>query len=135
MTTFLLDANVAIALLVPEHPHHRRAADWVAGVADLALCPIVEGAVVRLVLRMGSSIAEAQELVRLVHARPGLAWWPDDLSYVDADLTHVRGHKQATDGYLAALAQHRGGRLATMDEALAAARPDVVLLLPPVHRV
>jgi len=128
--TYLLDANVLVALVMPDHPHHDRAAGWAADMTDFALCPVVEGALVRLVLRMGSSVAEAQELLRLVRGRQGFAWWPDDLSYADADLAHVRGHRQATDGYLAALAHQHGGLLATLDEPLAQARPDVVLLLP-----
>ncbi len=44
MTTALLDANVLIALVVADHVHHDRAAEWLAA-SDLAIatCPITEG--------------------------------------------------------------------------------------------
>ena len=32
MTDYLLDANVAIALVVPEYEHHTRAAEWFGGI-------------------------------------------------------------------------------------------------------
>lgn len=56
--------------------------------------------------------------------------WPAYLSYADAPLGQVRGHRQVTDAYLAALAVHHGGLLATLDEGLAAERPEATLLLP-----
>jgi len=49
------------------------------------------------------------------------------LSYVDADLTQVIGHRQVTDAYLVSLVRHHGpdARLATLDEGLAKLYPDV----------
>lgn len=44
-------------------------------------------------------------------------------------MTGVVGHRQGTDAYLAALARHHGGKVATFDQALAALHPDVSLVV------
>jgi uncharacterized protein len=41
----------------------------------------------------------------------------------------IRGHRQVTDAYLAALARKHGAKLATFDQALALVHPDVAVLL------
>lgn len=56
--------------------------------------------------------------------------WLDDIPYAEVDLSHVVGHRQVTDAYLAQLARSRGGRVATVDRGFAAAAPDVVDLVP-----
>ena len=130
MTTYLLDANVLIALTVEEHEHHRRVAAWLAGVENVALCPIVEGALVRFLVRLGESVKVAAEVLRLLHASPRCDFWPDSMSYADADLSGVRGHRQVTDAYLVALvASRRDARLATLDEALAQVGPELTALI------
>lgn len=130
MTDHLLDANVLIALAVSEHEHHERATTWLESVDSFALCPVVEGALVRFVLRLGESASTAAALLEGFHQHPGSEFWSDDLSYVDADLKGVRGHRQVTDAYLAALASAHHGRLATFDQALADLRPSDVFLVP-----
>ncbi len=131
MTTFLLDANVLIALTSREHVHHERVTEWAVSVRLFALCPIVEGALVRFAVRMGVTVDEAQQSLRLVRERPGYQFWPDSLSYAEVRMDHVRGHRQVTDAYLASMAGSRpGALLATLDEALARALPDVTLLVP-----
>lgn len=125
MTTYLLDANVLIALTVQEHEHHERVADWTRAVAHVAVCPIVEGALVRFLVRIGESVSVASEVLRLLHADPRCEFWPDAVSYAHADLTAVQGHRQVTDAYLVALvASQADARLATLDRALAQLRPD-----------
>ena len=131
MTTYLLDANVLIALTVVEHEHHERATTWAAGIDRFALCPVVEGALVRFLVRIGESATVATQLLGALHAMRGCEFWPDGLSYVDADLRHVRGHRQVTDAYLVSLAAGRpGSRLATLDEGLRQERPELTLLVP-----
>lgn len=131
MTTYLLDANVLIAITVAEHEHHERASSWAAGVSRFAVCPIVEGALVRFLVRTGESVRTAQAIIAAVRALPSCAFWPDTISYADAGLEHVRGHRQVTDAYLASLARANGGLVATLDEALATAVPDAVELVRP----
>ena len=129
MTIYLLDANVLIALTVAEHEHHDRASGWAARIEGFALCPVVEGALIRFLVRIGESSTVATEVLRAVHALPGCDFWPDSLTYIDAGLGHVRGHRQVTDAYLASLAAANGGVLATLDEALAEDLPDKVVLV------
>ena len=127
--TYLLDANVLIALTVTDHEHHARAAAWAAQVDRIALTPIVEGSLVRFLVRVGEAAQTAAAILTQMQASPRCEFWPDAISYADADLGHVLGHRQVTDAYLAALARHHGGRLATFDRALAAALPDTAELI------
>lgn len=69
----------------------------------------------------------AQELLSHLYASPRCEFWADSLSYVDTGLSHVQGHRQVTDAYLAA---DRGARLATFDEALAATLSEQTFLIP-----
>ena len=134
MSIHLVDANVLIALLVPDHQHHSAAESWMDGLEDadlIASDPAVEGALTRYAVRIGHSAAQVQRTLRQVHEIARWRFWPDDLPYADSDLSTVRGHQQVTDSYLASLARHHGGRLVTFDRALAARLPDVVELLEP----
>ena len=126
----LLDANALIALTLTDHEHHQRAATWAAGVDRVALCPITEGALVRFMIRLGQNQATAMALLGELHANPRCAFWPDSISYREAPLDHVMGHRQVTDAYLAALATRNGGLLATFDEGLAQVLPRPVALIP-----
>lgn len=131
MTTYLLDANVLIALTVAEHEHHGRTSTWAAGIERFAVCPVVEGSLVRFLIRVGESATVAQDLLRAIHAMPRCEFWPDVPSYVSIDLRHVRGHRQVTDAYLVALAAGRTDAfLATLDEGLVQSRPDRTVLIP-----
>lgn len=127
--TYLLDANALIALVVTDHEHHAPAARWAAGVDGIAICPIVEGALVRFLVRAGESQATAVAILSALYRSPRCDFWEDSLSYEAVELGHVVGHRQVTDAYLAALAGSRGGRLATFDRSLAGARPDETELI------
>jgi toxin-antitoxin system PIN domain toxin len=128
MTT-LLDANLLIALAFAEHMHHERAEFWFSQLDDThATCPITQGALVRHAMRLGDSAPLALRFVRAITALPRHEFWEDDVGFHQIDLRGVVGHRQVTDAYLAGLARHRGGRLATLDRGLAALHPDVTLL-------
>lgn len=125
--TFLLDANLLIALSISEHEFHNPASNWASG-KKLVVCPIVEGALVRTLIRLGESAAIAVELLAANANRYG--WIADDISYRSVSFKSVMGHREVTDAYLAALAQQHKMRLATFNEPLAAKYPDTVTLVP-----
>jgi toxin-antitoxin system PIN domain toxin len=128
-STYLLDANTLIALVISDHEHHDRAAQWAAGVEEIALCPIVEGALFRFLVRVGESHSTAKAALSALYGSQRCAFWPDAISYTAAELGHVIGCRQVTDAYLAALAASRGGRLATFDQALAEVLPNETELI------
>ena len=127
---YLLDANVLIALTVEEHEHHERSITWAATAERFAVCPIVEGALVRFLLRLGESAATAADVVRRIRAMPSCEFWTDSISYADVDLDDVMGHRQVTDAYLVSLARIHSAALATLDGGLVSAVPDHTVLLP-----
>lgn len=129
MTTFLLDANVVIALTVAEHEHHEQATAWLTTVSRFALCPVVEGALIRFLLRIGESAKTAAAVLDGVHASERCEFWPDSVSYTDVDVSTIHGHRRVTDSYLAALARHNSGQLATFDHALATRHPESCVLV------
>ena len=113
--TSLLDANVLIALLVPDHVHHVRAlAEFETG-RPVATCPLTQGAFIRFVLREGGAARDAMASLGSLTSSSGHEFLPDDLAY-DA----VR---------LAGLARHHGVQLATLDRGLAAMHDDVAVLI------
>lgn len=130
--TFLLDANVLIALTQRDHVHHDAAHQWfgATGAEPFASCPVTQGSLVRHQLRRGASQSDARDTLAAAARHPRHEFWPDDVSYLDIRLDGVIGHRQVTDAYLAGLARHHSGRLATFDKGLAALHPDVVVAVP-----
>lgn len=128
--SYLLDANGVIALVIAEHEHHGRVAAWTKAVDRIALCPITEGALIRYLIRVGETVGTARQLLTALHQSPRVEFWPDSISYVDAAIQHVTGHRQVTDAYLASLATTQGARLATLDEALFRTLGELVELIP-----
>ena len=98
----LLDVNVVIALLDPDHAFHERAHVWWAAQAKSgwASCPFVEDEVVRIM----SNPAYSQ----------GARFTRGDLIAAE----RIRSSRQFTDLYLLALASQHAGRLATFDQAI-----------------
>lgn len=125
----LLDANVLIAVTVLEHEHHDAAAEWLGSDRVVALCPVVEGALARYLLRIGERRDAAQDVLDALYGSGRFVFQADDVSYATADMRHVVGHRQVTDAYLATLAVRSGLRLATFDQGLATVRPEIVDLI------
>ena len=127
----LLDGNLLVALVTPSHVHHKAAERWFAAETQpFATCPITQGTLIRMLMNLGqldaaSAFAVLEQLVK----HPQHRFWPDGLSYTDIASRGVMGHRQVTDTYLAALARHHGGRLATFDRGLAALHTDVSIAL------
>lgn len=129
MSTYLLDANVLISLMLVRHVHHGRVRAWMRGIDRFAICPIVEGALVRSLVRLGEHPQTAKEMLSTVRSIPRCEFWADSISYVEISVDHIQGHGQVTDAYLAALAASRGALLATLDQGLAATLPERVHLI------
>ncbi len=127
---YLLDGNVLVALVVREHVHHAVARAWFSQGGRFATCPTVQGTLLRLLVRQGTSNGEARDVLAVVTAHARHEQWLDELTYLEIDLSGVLGHRQVTDAYLAGLARARGGRVATLDRGFAAAAPDVTELVP-----
>lgn len=130
MSDYLLDANVLIAAVTREHEHHERVVQWLRGVERFAICPVVEGALVRFLIRLGESASNAQAVLRVLHDSARCERWYDSISYAEVDLSHVRDHRQVTDAYLAGLARTHDARLVTLDQGLARDLPQLVELVP-----
>lgn len=127
----LLDVNVIVALVVREHVHHDAADEWFAGLQDdFATCPIVEGGLVRFLLREGRSAQDAQQVLAGFALASNHEFWPDELPFDAVSLDGVMGHRQVTDAYLAGLARARDGSIATFDTGLASLHSDVASLIP-----
>ena len=132
--TWLLDANVLIALCTMDHVDHTRATNWYHAEKNrkFATCPITQGALIRFQLRFGREIkaSQAWRLIRAVSAVRNHEFWPDDLNFKDIPSKGILGHRQVTDAYLVALAVKHTGRVATMDEGLFALHPTESTLIP-----
>ena len=132
MTNYLLDANALIALTIAEHEDHDAAQLWFAGGDRVWICPIVEGALLRVLLRVGERGSDAATILAEIHRHQRVEFLAEDLSYREVPLAPLRGHRQVTDAYLVALAAARGMKLATFDQALSKRHPDSAHLIPSV---
>ncbi len=125
----LLDVNVWVALFDDAHQFSTRANAFIeTRGTKIATCPLVENGVIRVMSlpsygrRGGLPIQAVRERLRQACSALDHEFWPDDISLRDdahVDFTRVQGHNQITDLYLLALAVHRGGCLASFDQAIA----------------
>ncbi|MBV8545105.1 MAG: PIN domain-containing protein [Acidobacteria bacterium] len=128
MKTALLDLNILTALLWPAHEHHEAAHRWFATRRSRrwATCAITELGLIRLITNASFSrdaLAPSDALVLLASnlADEKHDFWSEDLSVaeaLDALPRKLQGHKQVTDAYLLALADHHHGVLATFDRGI-----------------
>lgn len=126
MTRHLLDINVLIALLDPDHAfHHRAHAWWAAEARPWASCPLTENGLLRIMASTGYSkttrfsIQDIASRLSLFASNTDHAFWPDSLTIRDGD--HFRhdsilSSKHLTDLYLLALSVENQGCLATFDQ-------------------
>jgi toxin-antitoxin system PIN domain toxin len=126
--TYLLDVNVLIALIDPNHRQHEIAHDWFVrdGLSAWATCPITENGALRILAHANypnspGNPAAVAPLLRTMRSLNGHVFWSDDISLLDTgkvDVTHLLSSAQTTDSYLLALAQAHGGQLATLDRRI-----------------
>jgi uncharacterized protein len=125
----LLDVNVWVALFDDAHLFSQRANAFVETRGlKIATCPLVENGVIRVLSlpsyarRGGLPIQTVREQLRKACDKLDHEFWPDEISLRDdrrVDFDRVQGHNQITDLYLLALAVHKGGCLASFDQAIA----------------
>lgn len=127
----LLDVNVLVALVSPNHVHHSAAHRWFSRVSGWATTPITETAFVRLISNpvvVGSDLTpqEVIALLRRLCEWPGHRFLRDESRLLDPliDLAALVGPRQVTDFHLVQLAKIAGATLATFDAKLIAALAD-----------
>jgi toxin-antitoxin system PIN domain toxin len=130
----LLDINVLIALAWPNHVHHETALRWFDRnrKSGWATCPLTQSGFVRVssnahLLTEARSPREAIVLLRRIVGLPDHVFWQDDISIAASDFIDekkLHGHRQITDAHLLAVALRHGGRIATLDHAIAHLVPD-----------
>ncbi len=125
----LLDVNVLVALIDPDHAFNNRAHGWLETdcAAGWSSCPLTENGVVRVLSNPGYSkkIRSSPEWVirslSLFARESDHVFWPDDLSLREPSVFEARrilGSRQVTDLYLLGLAVKNGGRLVTFEEGI-----------------
>lgn len=126
----LLDINVLIALMDPDHVFHDRAHQWWKGQSKIgwASCPLTENGVVRIMSNPGySKVSKFRpgELIKqldLFVSQSDHEFWPDDLSLRDKTAfsrDRIYSARVITDVYLLALAVKHRATLATFDQSIA----------------
>jgi toxin-antitoxin system PIN domain toxin len=132
MTAYLLDGNVLVALAMHNHVHRDRCVRWFQQIGPFATCPTTEGTLLRLhmVLAENSNPTAAWRTLETYRAHPRHVFWPDNFSFTEISPTRLTGHRQITDSWLVELARRKGGKLATLDQALAALWPETAVLIP-----
>ena len=126
--TYLLDVNVLVALIDPNHVAHDAAHHWfeTIGARAWATCPITENGVIRIVGNVKypstpGSPAEVARIVAQMRELPGHVFWADDISLLGderIDPSQLLTSAQVTDTYLLALAVAHEGKLATFDRRI-----------------
>ena len=124
--TYLLDANVLIAMGYTKHQFHKKVGAWITSVrseTDLAFatCAITELAFVRAGAQAGYFVDTAtakRALSRLTKNKViPFRFITDDVG-VELLPKWVKTPRQTTDGHLVSLAARHGVKLATLDRGI-----------------
>ena len=134
MTTFLLDANMLLALAWPNHPHHGAVHAWMGLRPNRlwATCAITQSAFVRLsnnprIVGITVFPHQAVDILARNTASEAHRFWADQppvASILGKFTDRLVGYRQVTDAYLLGLALHNSGVLASLDAGLAALAGD-----------
>jgi len=121
----LLDVNSLIGLLWSEHDFHAACVRWMESSrsAGWATCAITEAGLVRVLCNPAftanpPSVHGAIQLLKAAtESQPSHRFWKDELPLSQLALRWKPplGHKQVTDAYLLALADHHKGTVVTFD--------------------
>lgn len=129
MTATLLDVNVVLALIDPNHRFNGAAAKWLFADPARNWCtsPTIENSAIRIAMshhypneRTPEAVASALLALTNFGKHERL---PEEASLLDSRIDHrrLRSAKQVTDTYLALLAHTHGVQLATFDRRLSTA--------------
>ena len=126
MSIPLLDVNVLVAMLSPEHEHYDRAVRWFVAHRQgrWATCPLTQAGFLRVATQpaaMGRRMTEAWSVLKACCAELDHVFWPmqeQPLEMLSEIRDRIVGHQQLTDAILLDLAIRRGGRLATLDRRI-----------------
>jgi uncharacterized protein len=129
VTPYLLDVNILIAILDPEHVHNIRAQQWFEseGHRHWLTCPTTQNGVIRIMSGPAYSSVDAtparvMESLESLVSVGGHQFVPDAISMLDNAIIvrpHMLATKQVTDSYLLAIAVTNNAMLATLDQRLA----------------
>ena len=106
--TFLLDTNALLGLAWRNHDHHSATTRWLRSVKSFVTRPITQGGFLCLssnpALGFANGTDDAFLSLDSIQADERHEFWPDDLSFAEADIRRdvIRNHAQVTDKYLAA---------------------------------
>ncbi|HQZ95725.1 MAG TPA: PIN domain-containing protein [Pyrinomonadaceae bacterium] len=125
---YLLDVNVLVALIDPDHVHSDFAHGWwVTADHQFATCPLTENGAIRILSNPNYSSTVKFTTKQVIERLSEFAelydheFWPDDISLRDSKLLvtdRIFGARQITDIYLLALAIKNGGCLITFDTGI-----------------
>ena len=124
----LLDVNVLIALIDPQHVQNETSHRWFQahGCGGWASCPLIQNALLRILgnpryPNSSGGPAVVMHLLQGLLGHPAHVFWPDALSWDAAGIFKAEAlfhHGQITDTYLLGLAVHHKGRLVSFDKRL-----------------
>jgi uncharacterized protein len=139
--TYLIDANVWVALNYPLHEHHRSASHWFESIGDTQaiLCRVAELTLLRLVTNrqvMGQNvmtIRNAWGMVQELRSDFRVAFRPEppnlELYWQSLMEDHQAGHQTWVYAYLAAFASGYEATMVTFDKGFQKwPQPEVLLL-------
>lgn len=131
---FLLDINVLFAVLNKTHGAHSSVMTWLETIDQHASCGVTQIGTFRLLLtpapmrgkplRPAAAHESMARFTGLRHHR--FVACPAVSSSI---VGRTNGHQAAVDDYLVQIASNAGGRLATLDRALAARWPERTFLV------
>lgn len=129
---WLPDGNVLTAWVISDHGDHVRCVSWLAKLVDrFATCSVSQGTLIRMhmLFAKDKSAHAAWKALAGVEAHPLHDCWDDDLPHRLVPHRQIQGHPQVTDAWLVELARGNGGKVATLDNGMAATYPgDAVLI-------
>jgi uncharacterized protein len=122
---YLLDVNVLVALLWPNHMHHGAVIRWFGsdGKRQFATCPLTELGFARLSCNPAAAgkavtLSTALETLATVSRMPNHHFLGETTQLhltLSPIAAYVIGYRQVSDAYLIALAHLHGAKLVTLD--------------------